>query len=140
MTTNTRAISTIAVGMRFRRLMSSPCLRFRRRGPAPESGLPAGPAMDVAEAPVPFLIIHDGPEEMFPAEIRPEDGRDPDLRVGDLPEQEIRDPELAAGADEEVRVGNARGQKEAPEALLVEVAGPDPAAAEDGPGGLHDLG
>ena len=43
---------------------------------------------------------------LFP-EIGPEDGRDPDLRVGDLPEQEIGDPHLAARPDEQVGVREA---------------------------------
>ena len=56
-------------------------------------------------------------------EIRPEGIGHPDLRVGDLPEQEVAHAQLAARPDEEVRVGLARGVQELAEPLLVELAG-----------------
>src|SRR3977135_849980 len=41
------------------------------------------------------------------AEVRPQDVAPVELRVGRLPDQEIREALLAAGADDEVRVGQA---------------------------------
>jgi hypothetical protein len=38
-------------------------------------------------------------------EVRPQDVGGPHLRVRDLPQQEVRDAQLAAGADEQVRIG-----------------------------------
>ena len=64
---------------------------------------------DVAETALPVLVFEDGLEEVRRPEIGPEDRRDPDLGVGDLPEQEVRDPHLAARPDEQVGIGQAGG-------------------------------
>src|SRR5687768_10979670 len=50
------------------------------------------------------LEVDDGFEEMAAAEVRPEHLGHVDLGVGDLPEQEVRHAQLAAGADEQVGI------------------------------------
>ena len=57
------------------------------------------------------------------AEVRPQRVGDPDLGVGDLPEQEVADAHLAAGADQQIGIGLAGGVEEAGEALLVDLVG-----------------
>src|SRR5712691_257508 len=52
------------------------------------------------ESPGPPLVVDDGAIQIARTEVRPQRRRDPELRVGDLPEQEIRHAHLAAGADE----------------------------------------
>ena len=42
--------------------------------------------------------------ELLPVEVRPQAVREVELRVGGLPEQEVRQPQLAAGADDQLRV------------------------------------
>jgi hypothetical protein len=64
--------------------------------------------MDGAEPPFSFLIIDERLEEFPAPEIRPQDRRDPDLGIGDLPEQKIGDPELPARPDEQVGIRNSR--------------------------------
>src|SRR5271163_135517 len=55
------------------------------------------------------LEVGDGFEQMHPAEVGPEAVGDKDLGVGDLPEQEVRDALLAAGADDQIGIGHACG-------------------------------
>ena len=52
-----------------------------------------------------FWIVGHGAQEVLAAEVGPQDVGDPDLGVRDLPQQEVRDPQLAARADEQVGVG-----------------------------------
>src|SRR5919201_2071187 len=56
----------------------------------------------------PFLVVADRLEQMLPVEVRPQHGREVQLRVGGLPEQEVRDPLLAGGPDDEVGVRHVR--------------------------------
>ena len=95
-------------------------MRFMRAYVLPRGRFGGGGGADVAEPAVPPLVFEDGFEQVAPAEIRPEHGRDDDLRVGDLPEEEIRHPHLAARPDEKVRIGHARGREVGGEGLFVE--------------------
>src|SRR4029077_5420739 len=61
------------------------------------------------EASIALLKIGDRPVEIGGAEIRPQDRRDPELGIGDLPQQEVRDAHLAAGADQQIRVRHPVG-------------------------------
>ena len=61
-------------------------------------------------------------------EIRPVDRQEDEFGIGRLPQQEIRQPLLAGGADDEVGIGNVRGQQRTGEMLdadgvRVELAG-----------------
>ena len=64
---------------------------------------------EAAEAALAALVVGDGFEQMDAAKVGPEAVGDEDLGVGDLPEQEVGDALLAAGADDEVGVGHVRG-------------------------------
>ena len=77
------------------------------------------------------------------AEIGPEGGGDDEFGVGDLPEEKIADAHFAAGADEQIGIGNVSGVKVLGENLFgdvggVEVAGPD--LLGDAADGIHDFG
>src|SRR3989442_12806904 len=50
------------------------------------------------ESPGAALKVDEGAVEVTRTEVRPERGRDPQLRVGDLPEQKVRHAHLSAGA------------------------------------------
>ena len=53
-------------------------------------------------------------------EVRPQPVGEDELGIGALPEQEIAQAKLAAGADQKIGVGNVGGQKLAVERGLVE--------------------
>src|SRR6185503_6682149 len=55
---------------------------------------------EAAEAAVAALVVGDGLEQMDAAKVGPETIGDKYLCVGDLPEQEVGDALLAAGADD----------------------------------------
>src|SRR5262249_21100891 len=57
------------------------------------------------------------------AEIRPQRVDEPQLGVGTLPQQEIADALLAAGADQQIRIGHARRQQLLLEARFVDAIG-----------------
>jgi hypothetical protein len=78
--------------------------------------------IDVSESTIPLGEFPDGFVEVFLLELRPLHRRDPELRVRDLPEQEVRDPQVAAGADQEVGVGRVGiVQSTGPIGLLVDL-------------------
>src|SRR5216684_7598616 len=77
--------------------------------------------VDPAVAALARLKVDDRFEEIAAAKIGPEDFGDVDLRVGDLPEQEVRDAQLAAGADEEIGVVEVGGVEMIGEELLVDL-------------------
>jgi len=81
--------------------------------------------LDAAVAAIALLVGDDGFEEMTAAKIRPERVGHPDFRIGDLPQQEVAHPHLAARADKEIRIGLAGRIEKVGEVLLVEVVGPD---------------
>src|SRR4029079_9107591 len=62
-----------------------------------------------AETAVPAAILIDGRFEDGVIEIRPELGQEHEFGIGGLPGQEVRDPLLAGGPDDKVRVGDAAG-------------------------------
>ena len=61
-----------------------------------------------AEAAIPMGIFVDRRDQRRPVEIRPEDRQEDEFGVGRLPQQEIRQPLLAGGADDEVRIRECR--------------------------------
>src|SRR5262245_25540347 len=65
------------------------------------------------EAPVTTLVVGDGAIEVGGPEVRPERRSHPQLGIRDLPQQEIRDPHLAAGADQQIGIGHAFGVERA---------------------------
>src|SRR5207247_255199 len=93
--------------------------------PAPSRSVPSAastlPTSHPAKAPRPLLELGHGLVEVARAEVRPEHGRDQKLRVRDLPQEEVRDPHLAAGADQEIGVGDVRGVEGAAHVLLGDV-------------------
>ena len=90
-------------------------------------------------SPLAFLICENGLEQVPLAEVGPQRVGDPDLRVRDLPEQEVADPHLAARPDQQVGIGLARGIEKISEALLVQLVGAD-ARRHDAARGFHDFG
>src|SRR5439155_3746199 len=64
--------------------------------------------------------------EMLPAEVGPQDVRDPEFRVCELPEQKVGDAQLAARSDEEVRIGQPVRVELPREEILVDLLGRDP--------------
>src|SRR4051812_13260885 len=71
---------------------------------------------DQAEPALAPLVAADGGEEIVLGEVGPEPIEERQLRVRRAVEQEVRDAELAAGADDEIRiahaqVGQARAQR-----------------------------
>src|SRR5687768_5527500 len=112
----------------------------RRRSSLPDGrglGLVGG---DAAVPALAALVLEDGLEQLAAPEVRPEGVGDPDLRVGDLPEQEVGDAHLAGGADQQVGIGQPGGVEVAAERLLVDVG---PLArrpvGDDAPAGVDDL-
>ena len=59
-------------------------------------------------------------------EIRPENRHEHQFGVGRLPEQEVRQPHLARGADDEVRIGDVGGVEPRGELLLADRVGIEP--------------
>ena len=64
---------------------------------------------ETAVAAFAFLKINQGFEKFRAGKIRPESFGDVNFGVGDLPEQKIADAHFAAGADEQVGIGEAGG-------------------------------
>src|SRR3954447_5195213 len=65
--------------------------------------------LDSAVAALARLEVDDRLEEMLFPEVGPEHLRHVDLGVGDLPEEEVRYAQLAAGADQEIGIVDVRG-------------------------------
>ena len=77
------------------------------------------------------------------AEIGPEGGGDDEFGVGDLPEEKIADAHFAAGADEQIGIGNVAGVEMLGKGLLRDVGGVEFAGFDffrDAADGVHDLG
>src|SRR5579871_4171261 len=68
---------------------------------------PLGLSGRAAEAALPLLEERQRLEELALAEVRPERVGDVQLGVSELPEEEVADPHLSAGADEKVGIGDA---------------------------------
>src|SRR5436309_3039923 len=77
--------------------------------------------------------------EIADGEVGPQHRRRPHLGVGDLPEQEVRYPQLPAGADQEVRIGMVRRVEARRDGGLVYGIRSE-AVADDAPHGVDDLG
>src|SRR5687768_611169 len=76
---------------------------------------------EAAEAPFAGRVGPDRLVEVLAAELRPEHVGHPELRVGDLPEEEVRDAELPRRADAEVHVAHRRVVEARRERRLVDV-------------------
>src|SRR5581483_11882004 len=120
----TSAMSTAAVRIRVV-IMASPRLRgaARRLRDSPATvrrafgQLLAGPA----EAALALAVPGDRPVELARVEIGPQRRREVELGVGELPEHEVADALLAAGADEQVGLGRV-AEREVRRELLLGVA------------------
>ena len=86
----------------------------RDRDP-PSSG--AGPRGKTAEPAFAAAIFGDRAFERGAVEVRPVGRHENELAIGRLPQQEIRQPLLAAGADDEIGIGQIRRVEEAGRAL-----------------------
>ena len=62
-----------------------------------------------AETAVAALVVDNGLVQLFPVKIRPQGIAEIEFTVGTLPQQEVGKPQLAAGADDQFRIGNAMG-------------------------------
>src|SRR5215217_5049466 len=78
------------------------------------------PRAQAAEAPLAPAILVDGGPEGGVVEIRPKVGKEDEFGIGRLPGQEVRDPLLARGPDDEVGVRNIAGVESGPERLHVD--------------------
>src|SRR5262249_21244950 len=73
-----------------------------------------------AEAAFATGVVAKGGVVGFAVEIRPAGVGDPDLGIGDLPEQEVADPQLAGGANQQIGFGYSGGVGRAADILLVD--------------------
>ena len=96
----TRSDELAAAGPRSRRAAD------RRIGAPPRSR--SGPRDQAAEPALAAAIFGDRAFERGAVEIRPIGRHEHELAVGRLPQQEIRQPLLAAGADDQVGIGQIR--------------------------------
>src|SRR5438046_3744938 len=94
--------------------------RFRMPDPrgAPNATLVGMAMSHPTEAAVAALVVGDGAIEIRGAEVGPERRRHPELGIGDLPQQEVRDAHLAARADEQVGIRQALGVERAADVRL----------------------
>src|SRR2546425_1112600 len=76
--------------------------------------------VDAAVPAVALLVGNDRFEKVAAAEIGPQRFGDPDLSIGDLPQQKIADAHLAAGPNQEIGIRLAGGVEKIAEALLIE--------------------
>src|SRR5438874_5542766 len=76
---------------------------------------------DPAEPPVPSLVVEDGLEQVTPRDVGPEDRRDVQLGVGELPQQEIGEPAFTGRPDQQVRVAPGRRVELGANRVLVDV-------------------
>ena len=79
---------------------------------------------------------------MLGAEVGPQNVTDVDLRVADLPEQEVAEAALVGRADEQVRIGQAGGVQRTGDDPLVDVVRLDPTlqhSRRDSPDGVDQL-
>src|SRR5437868_1691688 len=76
---------------------------------------------DAPEASLASLEREHRLEQLAPPEVGPQHARDVQLRVRDLPQQEVRDPLLAGRADEQVGVGTVGGVEPRRDRVLVDL-------------------
>src|SRR3569623_1577739 len=87
------------------------------------------------------IVLEHLAERRF-VEIRPVLLDEDEFGIGALPKQEVRDPLLAAGADDDVRIGHARGVERAPDGVFGDVFGLQPAGTDqrsDAANRLHNF-
>src|SRR5437016_3625549 len=84
---------------------------------------PSAQRRDVAEAALAAGEILERFDELGLAEVGPELGGEKDLGVGRLPQKEIREPQLAAGADYQVWIRQARCLEQAGKCRFVQLFG-----------------
>src|SRR5690606_4428051 len=95
-----------------------------------------------AVAAVPGGVDLAGVPEVPAVEVGPEGVQEDELGVGRLPEQEVGEPLLAGGADEQVDVGDVGGVQPGGERVLVHLGRVDPALGDvlgQPGGGVGDL-
>src|SRR2546422_1720039 len=109
-------ISTTALAMRLQ-TAGTPSTASRAVKPA-TSVLPTS---HLSESARPSLELAHGAIEIAGPEIRPEGRRDHQLSVGNLPQEKVRDPHLAARADQQVGIGNVGGIEGPADILLRDV-------------------
>src|SRR3989475_10253441 len=112
----TAGLSTTALAMRLQ-TAGPPSTASRTVKPA-TSVLPTSHLSESARPPL--ELAHRAIEIAGP-EIRPEGRRDHQLSVGNLPQEKVRDPHLAARADQQVGIGNVRGIEGPADILLRDV-------------------
>src|SRR5687767_9620416 len=95
--------------------------------------------LDAAPAPGPGPERLEGQHELLGGEVGPQRIRHVELGVGYLPEQEVRDAQLAAGPDHQVDLGYVGGVEVTGEGHLVDLLRRE-TVCEDPAGGVHDLG
>src|ERR1041385_2515948 len=78
-----------------------------------------------AEAALASLVIGHCVVQLFAAKLGPETPADEDLGVGKLPEEEIADPELSAGADEEIGIGHVFRREVLRDEMFIDLFGRD---------------
>src|SRR5207245_1319357 len=82
----------------------------RRRYAAAGCGTSGGGGgRDFAEPPVAPLVVEDGLEQIAPGDVGPQHRRHVQLGVSELPQQEVRDPQLTRGADQQIGVAPGGG-------------------------------
>src|SRR5262245_54541804 len=91
---------TTAVSNRLARAGESPAIRGVVTATTAATSHPTEP-------PRPALEVRERAIELGRAEVRPQGGGHPELGVGDLPQEEVRHPHLAAGPDQQIRIGDA---------------------------------
>src|SRR6266852_5514160 len=82
-----------------------------------------GAVRDRAEAALAQLVGGQRAQEFALAEVGPESVSEIEFGVGELIEKKVRDPKLARGANQQVRIGKAGGRELAREQLLVNLIG-----------------
>src|SRR2546422_1538537 len=90
-----------------------------------------------AKAPASALEVIHGLVEVLASEIGPEHVRDPELGIGELPEEEVRDAELPARPDQEIRIRQPVRIEHAREELLVDPLGGNAVLAGLGQDAAH---
>src|SRR5688572_14206565 len=80
-------------------------------------------ASSTAEAASSRRVVREGPPQVVLAEVWPERLHEDELRVGQLPEQEVREPQLARGADEQVGIRELGRVEVSRQRVLVHILG-----------------
>src|SRR5436309_10514995 len=113
---------------------ATPC-RARAAGRRARPGRGRRIQSSAAESTAAARVILDCGSKLVWAEVRPERVGEDELRIRRLPEQEVRHPQLARGADDEVGIRHLRCVEMARERVLVDRL----AGGGDPPGGFDEL-